>query len=322
MIYLLYGDEDYLIKAEIDELKRKHVDASDPFGFETIDGTSATTDDLISAVSAAPMFGGKRTVLIVELFKEKKRAKTSLDPDKLISALKMVPSDHIVIFSQTGSIDKRLKLVKFIEEAGTVKEFKPYAFWERDKVITWVVARALRDGKKIGAHAAELLVEIVGSSLRLLDKEIEKLVTFVGEKIAIEIPDIKSVASSGEAEAFALSNSVRDKDLNAAMQSLDDLFRDREAPAVIIGMLAQLYRNLLQVKSLEKRGQDQYEIARSLGAKPYFVKKYMERTRIFSLPELKHGMELLHEADLKLKSGGNPRIVLELLVSDLCGQRA
>jgi DNA polymerase-3 subunit delta len=99
------------------------------------------------------------------------------------------------------------------------------------------------------------------------------------------------------------------------------LFKDNHDPHMLIGMLAKLYRMLLQVKYLEDKGKNQYEIAQEIKAKPFYIKKCMEKTRSFSLQELAKNLKILHLADLKMKSGSPARRTLELLIPDLCHEQ-
>ncbi|MFC1767928.1 hypothetical protein ACFLZ2_05230 [Candidatus Margulisiibacteriota bacterium] len=49
-IYLLYGEEDFMLKEEINALKKKYLDPADPFGLEYVEGASVSTDQLINVI--------------------------------------------------------------------------------------------------------------------------------------------------------------------------------------------------------------------------------------------------------------------------------
>jgi DNA polymerase-3 subunit delta len=308
-IKLFYGDEDFLIDKELTELKKSFTDTS---SVERIDGSKADIGDVIAALSSMPMFSKKRLVIIDGLNAEDE------DEENLFNTLKNLSPDINAVFVEYGSVDKRKKFYKQMEKIAEVKEFKSFTEWEQDRALAWVVVRVKEYGKKISGRAATLLIEIVGLSLRMLDKEIEKISTFTGKRDMIEEADVRNLASSGEMDSFALSNALREKNTREAMVTLNRLFKDNEDPHMMIGMLAKLYRMLLQVKCLEAARLTQFEIAGKLKAKPFFVKKCMESTSRFSLEELKGIIKKLHEADLKLKSGSSPRFTLEMLIPELC----
>lgn len=293
---------------ELKALKSKFSE----FNIERLNGADRTIDEIINALSSAPMLGGTRLVMIESLEYEEK------DEGKLFGTLQNLDPAITAVFVNYDGVDKRRKFYKLMEKIAEVKEFKRFTEWEQDKTLAWIVGRVKSYGKKIGAHAADLLIEIVGPNLRMLDKEIEKISTYIGERSLIEEQDVSSLASSGEMDAFSLSNAIRDKNTKEAMQSLGRLFRDNQDPHMLIGMLAKLYRMLLQVKCLEEKGMGQYDIARELNAKPFFVKKCMEKTNAFSQKEISRNIKLLHAADLKMKSGANIRLTMEMLIPELC----
>lgn len=152
----------------------------------------------------------------------------------------------------------------------------------------------------------------------MLDSELAKISTFIGDRRAIETDDVRKMASSGEMNSFELSNAVRDKDLPRAMDLIERLLRDNEDPHSMIGMLAKLYRMLIQVKYLQQKGKGQYEIATALNSKPFFVKKCLEKTRLYTVEELARNIGLLQEADIKMKTGYSPRLTMEMLIPELC----
>jgi len=307
-ISLFYGGEDFLLDGELRNLKSKYSE----FNFERMNGSKSEMEKMIFALTTQPMMGGERLVVIDSLEHDEE------DEEKLFDVLRSLSESVKVVFVYYGSVDKRRKFYKLMEKIGDVKEFKRFTEWEQDKVLAWIVSRVKGYGKKIGGHAANLLIEIVGGNLRMLDKEIEKIATYIGEGEFIEETDVSRLASSGEMDAFALSNALRDKNVREAMQCLDNLFKDNQDPHMLIGMLAKLYRMLLQVKCLEGKGLSQYDIATELHAKPFFVKKCMEKTSRFSLKELMNDIKMLNRADIKMKSGASPRLTIEMLIPELC----
>jgi DNA polymerase III subunit delta len=310
-IYLFYGDEDFLIDEEIKHIKGKVEGLS----LERISGSKKNTDNVVSSLTSLPMFFSQRLVVIDDIECEEK------NEEKLFSALKGLDPSVTVIFVNYNGIDRRKRLFKRLVEVAEVREFKHYSEWDTDKVLSWLLQRVKLYGKKISGGAANLLMGTVGLNLRMLDKELEKIATYVGEKEMIEEQDVSVLASSGELDAFALSNALREKDVVGAMRVLERAFKDNESPQALIGMMAQLYRKLLQVKSLEKAGKSSYDIATMLHAKPYFVKETMARTNRFTLDELTVNIKSLHIADLQIKSGYDPKFVIEILIPELCGGR-
>lgn len=329
-LYLFYGDEDFFIEEELKRLEKELGVSIDGFSsLERIDGKDGDVGKIISAVMTPTMLGGQR-LIVVEDFKwlkaPKKRGDEKGDETKFdekarefTDCLKRIPQGITLVFVSLGPVDKRRKAFKLIEKSGEVKEFKPFTDWEQERLLAWIVLRVKLIGKKIGSHAARLLVEISGKNLRSLSKEIEKLATFVGESEWIEEKDVRALASSGQINAFFFSDAVRRKDAKGALDALRRLLKDREQPVRLIGLLASEIRMLLQLKSLEEEGLNVWQMAEKLRANQYYVKKCHEYVSNFALSELKQDIELLHNADVKLKTGGaQPPLILEMLVLDIC----
>jgi DNA polymerase-3 subunit delta len=334
-VFLFYGDEDYLVDEEVRRVKAQfQAKAAGGLDVETVEGRSATVSQIINSVASVPiLFGGKMVVVRdLSLLKPSKRSIADDDPNKdddktdsdvdltqLFQTLKGLSSDTCLIFVVYGGVDKRRKFYKLLADIADVREFKPFAEWEQEKLLSWIVSQVKRAGKKIGSHASRLLMEISGSNLRSLSSEIEKLSAYIGERDQIEEQDIEAVASRGSISIFSLITSLRDKDVKSALSALDRLLKDKEEPASIIGLIASQFRMLLEVKSLKDAGLSESEIAARLGANYYYVKKCSEKTHNFSLEKLKQIMELLHTTDIKLKSGLlMPQVALEFLLIEIC----
>ena len=310
-IFLFYGEEDFLIRERVEEFKKRIADPS--FNLEQIDAEEPDQERIVSALQTNPLLGGEKLVVIrhADLKKEGWEA--------LMPALKSVPPG-ITIIIWAASVDRRSKIYKLIDEIGEVCEFKPFADWEQDQVVSWIRKRVQALGKEIDPPSALSLQEICGSSLGKLSSEIEKMVTFIGERRALQQEDVRALASPGEINSFALSDAVANKDLAGALSSFRVLYRNKSDLFQILSLLATQYRTMLQIKTLSGRLRDPRQIAQTLGASPYFVRKCLDKSKLFQEKELYRDLELILEADLKLKSGEAQLSVFELLLVSLCGK--
>ncbi|MEE8637684.1 MAG: DNA polymerase III subunit delta [Candidatus Margulisiibacteriota bacterium] len=307
-IYLFFGEEEFLIQEKVEEFKKSIVNPS--WNLEQIDGQEPDQERIVSALQTNPLLGGEKLVII-------KHADLKLKEwEDLAPSLEAVPSGITVIF-WAGAVDKRAKFYKLIDRIGEVCEFKPFAEWEQDQVVSWIVRRARSLGKEIGNPAALSLQEICGNSLFKLASEIDKLITFVGEKRSIGEEDVAALASPGEISNFALSEAVATKDLKKALSAFRILYKNRGDFFQLLSLLATQYRIMLQIKNLAEKNSK--KIAQVLGASPYFVRKCMEKTKYFKEEELRGNLELLLDADLRLKSGESLLSTFELLLVSLCG---
>lgn len=307
-VFLFYGDEDFLIQQRIEELKKTISDPS--LNFEQIEAEEPDLERIVSALQTQSLLLGDKLLVIRDVDLK------SDAWDGVLPALKKLPPGIRVVF-WASAVSKKSKLYKLIEGMGEACEFKTYADWEQDRVVFWITQRTKQLGKEIEPSAAASLQEICGNSLRKLASEINKLITYVGERKRIEGQDVLALASPGEINIFALANALMEKDLGRALSVFRILYKNKADLFHLSAMLATQYRTMLQIKHLPQAAPQ--KIAQTLGANPYFVRRCMEKAGRFREEELRRDLELLLEADLSLKSGASPVPTFELLLSSLCG---
>lgn len=336
-IHVLYGEEKYLIDKALFRLREKTVGASpDVFSYQVIVGTVQNFEEILIAIQTIPCFSPQRMVVVKEPFfllnkksktadkepeAEEDAAKESIseEQEKLLwDSLDNLPGGVTVVFLVHGNIDQRRKTTIFLKERAVFSEFNPFAFWEQDKLYNWLINSFKERGYALSEDGAELLTQIAGNSLEVLNNEIEKIVTYVGKKTKIEIADIKTIVSQGELVGFELQDALCGRDIKGALEYLNLLKKQGDSPIMVIGSIAALFRLMAQVKELAACGQDQNAIARSLGKKPFYIKKIMNGVRHYSAIELKNFLIELHYTDQKIKTGRmEQQLALEYVISTL-----
>ena len=120
------------------------------------------------------------------------------------------------------------------------------------KLPAWCVEWAkAAHGKKLAPDAAELLVELVGSAMGLLDQEIGKLAVAVGGKATIDAEDVdKLVGRSRSADVFRIMDAIGEGKPAAALAILEELFAEGEDPMAILGPLTAQLRKLPDILRL------------------------------------------------------------------------
>lgn len=290
-----------MIDQKIAEFKRQIVNPD--LNIENIDGSDLSLERLSSALCSQPLLGGEKLVIISDFELR----------DEFIPCLNNIPPEIRVVF-RSDSVDKRTKFYKLVNERGEVVEFKTYAPWEQAELINWIGKRVEGRGKRIADNAARLLQEICGNNLRLLDSEIEKIATYIGERQEITEADVSTLASSLETNAFALLDALRNKKLNEVLVVFQSLLKNKEDLFQLLGLIISQYRLMIQIKSLGGR-----DLSAIVGS-PYYIKKCAQNIARFSLEELKNDLYLLLETNLKLKTGEDQAATFELLLTGLCGQ--
>jgi DNA polymerase-3 subunit delta len=246
-------------------------------------------------------------------------------------------------------------VVKVISRVGKVISFGRFrrsSYVNRDPMYQMVVARLREHKKTIAPDAFIELQKKTGNDMRQTFDELDKLVTFVGEKQRIEKGDVEELVTRTSFDSiFNLTNAISQKSLPMALANLKSVMEKREKGAHTIVwihvMLTRHIRLLLQAKLLLENGDLKPEMARMssdafqrnvykklpsdivgklpdskelniLKQHPYALHITLRQASNFTIQELVNAMGRLLEADIQLKTGRlTPELVIEMLVMDL-----
>lgn len=326
-LFIYYGEETFLIEQAVREHKNKFDPAWEAFGFQLLEGVQANSEKVINAVQAIPSFTPARLIIIKDpLFLRSKAKPTEEETelsefsadkqeaqpeaeDQLIACFENIPDGVKVILQVTGNIDLRRRLAKSLKkQARTIQEFKPFSRWDRLEILQWIIRAAKERGYSLSRETAENMIEISGSSLQLLNNELDKIITYIGPQLkTVTVEAIKAVASQGELSFFDFGEALRRKELGQALEILSRMNKDGEKPQMVLGFMVSQTRFLLQLKELQQKRTPYADIAGLVKKHPFYVKNILEKDLgRFSLAELQNLYYALQEADYKSKTGMMP----------------
>jgi DNA polymerase-3 subunit delta len=247
-----------------------------------------------------------------------------------------LPPGHVLVVA-SGKVDGKLPLVKKLAAAGRHVEVaipREGTFDARVVLGPVVLTLLAGTGARADAGAVERLEALVGGDARTLASELQKLVAFVGDRKLIGADDVDEVVTrSAEDPFFALGNAVEARDLPAAINVVDRTVADGGSPHMLLATLAGTVRRLVVEKERARavvgdrvlRSPRDWEAQifptippEDVGKKkPFgFWMKYQASTR-FGRGELLDGLVALHQADVAMKSGQDPRLQLERVLLGL-----
>lgn len=256
--------------------------------------------------------------------------------EKLLSG--GAPKGNILVLT-CEKPDRRLTLTKLIEKTGEHVVCKAE---QTGRTIETLDVSAVRDtvlgrhGKRLRPDAEDALKRAIGSEMRLLAGELEKLCLYVGERRDITVEDIRELGVTRvREEAFwELGSAVVDRDLNGALWYLHDAFDHGRHPIAVLGGISSALRKAVQVRSIA----DRHAVRRGTrnlpeavvddiaalrpGRRPHPFALLKEWERSLAWPDAESilgGLSACRDADLHLKtSRGDPALVVERLVVRLC----
>lgn len=178
----------------------------------------------------------------------------------------------------------------------------------------WTESRCNEKKLRIAGPAVDELVRRASSDLRNLDQELDKLAAYAkGESISPEVVR-ELVPDYSEDLIFALSNAVFQQQRDEAMRALGQLLSQDEHPIKILATLGAQARMLAAVR-LSRESPD--AIAKAMKVRPYAVQRAMRNAARLSPDQVRAMVDMLLEADLKMKSTPHAEAVLETLVGHL-----
>ncbi len=335
MYYILHGEDEFSRTREVNKMRAKMGDPQiADLSISFFDGRKITLGELQHACDSVPFLSDKRLVIVEGLlarFEARHRkggdeeageeGEEQSHPElakELKEYLERVPETTRLVFVETKALSKTnpiLKLAHSIKKGAYVKEFQPP---KESALPQWVQERVDEKGGEIEPGAVRELAAQLGSDLRLMDNEIDKLLAYCGSA-PIGVEDVRAlVASVRESNIFDLVDAIGARETSTALRLLHGQLDQNAAPLYLLTMITRQFRLLVQVKDLRSRGLLPAAIAEQLKARPFVVSKIMAQAPNFSMPQLESIYRRLLDTDLAMKTGrSDPIVALDMLIVDL-----
>ncbi|MCR4895433.1 MAG: DNA polymerase III subunit delta [Lachnospiraceae bacterium] len=244
-VYLLYGAEDFMVR----HYYRKLCEAlgADPSDMNTqvFEGKDVSVDQIIDAARTMPFFAERRVILL---------RGTGLAKTGGLALAKYLeePADTSVIVMMEEDVDEKCKLSLVIQNAGVLLECKKQG---RDYLLMNVAGRLLKVDKVMNGNAADLLLERTGDSMYVLSNELDKLISYVGDRNEITMEDVDAICiRTIDDQIFRMMEALTVCDQKTAMDAYYDLMALKEPPPKIIRTLANQFMALLRIKTMRAEG--------------------------------------------------------------------
>ena len=259
------------------------------FNVDRLYGADAKVDEMIDSANTLPMMVPRRVVVILEAEKlliPKRESRAAEEEQERLEAFLADPSPHATVVFVCGALDMRRRIVKqLLKEAQVVDcgTIEDQADAER-----WLAARATRERVTFAPGAARALIERAGLDVTRLRAGFDRVVMYAMGQPAITGEDVReSVPAGPEARAdFGIAKAIWRNDARGALKELGLALEAGAVPVMLMGQLRAAAEKLPG-------------------------------------PRLRNAIDALFRTDLALKSsGGEPRILLERLVVELCGETA
>lgn len=305
-IYLLYGEETFLLESCLKKIKNNFGERKEGINEIKLDDTNVNS--IISDMET-PAFGYEKKIIIVRnsgLFKKEGKRKTGVNT-KLIENVARYINENIetikeavVLVFVEKEIEKN-ELYKEVEKNGIVCEFqelKPIQLIARIKAICKAYKVNIDD------NTAKYFIECAGTNMQDLINEIRKLIEYGGENSEITKKEIDLLCIKQlDSVIFDLTDNIGKKNVTKALQVLNDLLYQKEP---IQKILITLYNHFKKLYITKLAIRENKNIAESLKLKLnqiFLVNKYKMQANYFGEKELRTIIEELINLDYNYKTG-------------------
>ena len=314
-VYLLYGTEKFLVAGYMDTIEKTVVagQANAAEVKNTFDDT-ASVHEIISAADSLPFFCERRLVIVKnsKLFLGGRK----VDSDMMATYVQDVASTTTIVFVEE-EVDRRGKLFKQIDKAGTAIDCKPLSPIEINK---WIARRMQKNNVTANAATISQLIRTVGTDMYMLDNEISKLAAYCGYASEINPNDISAICTQTfDSRIFDLLKFMFSGRVQQSLNVYNNMLRMKEQPIVVLSMIIRQFRMMLIAKCAKENGLTIAQTAMAYNFRDFMVAEALEQGRKFSINGLLDALQYCMQTDVQTKTGAlAPELAVEMLIIKYC----
>jgi DNA polymerase-3 subunit delta len=289
--------------------------ASDDLALTRLSSAELDLKTVVDALLTVSMWNPKQVVLVEDADDFVSNFRAGLEEYLERPAKKSVLLLDVKSWPSNTRLAKKVAAVGLPIDCGELKGAQ---------LFNWIVKSCrMRHGKKIDRDAAQLIVDLAGTELGLIDQELAKLAAYVGAAPGIDATAVEKLVGGWKMETtWKMLDAVRDDEVGTALEYLDKLLVAGEHPVKLLGGISYVFRPVAKATELSRQGQPLAEALAEAGVKPFNVQPLIPYLRRIGRPRAERIMQYLLSADLDLKSssGYSDRMILERLLLQLAGE--
>ena len=300
--FLVYGSNEGLVAEYVRKLILSvSADLYDPFAVVYLNGADVNSDPglMISEYNSQSLMGGRRAVVI-------KDADNNLTKH-LKALLENYNSDSLLIIS-SASLNKKSSLVVLAE--GNENMAAVACYEDRDEDIFFTARSCfIEAGVTINNEALQLLCARMSNDRLTNLGEIEKLITYIGDKKNVTPDDIRAViadqsSSSSEDICYFTAGGYSAK----AQAALQKMLNEGEEPVSITRSLTYHFNRLLTCQAVMEKGESLDKSVDKLVPRILFyrVSAFKRQLAIWPKERLFSVLELLYKCEKDCKTTNMP----------------
>lgn len=296
-VYLLYGDESYLIRHYSKEFTDKLLDEA-MMNCDTFEGKDVDIASVIGAAETLPFLSRRRLVFVKDSNLMVPGRKD--DSDVMAKYVPKIPDTTVMVFSE-ANVDKRNRLYKQVASLGRAVDFKTPA--ESD-LIKWVTNIFKKKNMDIEPQTVKFLLATVPKGMDSVYAEADKLGDYTGERRLVTVNDIKEICSKSlEARIFDLVGALCMRQTQKALLQYHNMLVMKEQPLMMLAMMARQFRLILNCKAYAEKAVPPNKIATEMGIRDFMVKECLRQGGHYSKEDLIRALMDCQDTDIRIKTG-------------------
>lgn len=313
-IYLLFGEQRYLVNQYVKKLSGNLTDTSDnSMNYIRLKKDNVKYSEIADYALDMPFFADRK---VIEVWNSGffKNSNETLEKN-MQQLIEQLPESNVIIFVEEA-VDKRLKIYNAIKKAGTIAEFSTP---DERTLLIWIKRNFTTEGYEVEDNACYRLLDAVGTDMTRISSEIEKIKGYCahGIKVTAEIVD-RLCVSQVEGKVFEMIEALSRGDKATTARLYDDLLYLKEPVMRILALINRQYEKLLRIRLAMDEGVDKMKMAEFSGLQTYFLGKYMAQAKGYTRQELMNCLTMCQKCDIDIKTGRvRDARALELLVFNL-----
>ncbi|MBQ6545912.1 MAG: DNA polymerase III subunit delta [Lachnospiraceae bacterium] len=315
-VYLLYGEENYLVRQYTQRLADALLPAEDSMNRTVFSDRKTELREIISLCDTMPFFADRRVVVLRDLHL------CSPQGAPIADYIKAGLPEYLTLIISESEADKRSALYKAVEKAGRIQ-----CLDRLDEAgLLLFVGRILSYAQlRIRKADAQYFLSRIGNDMNRIRNETEKLIAYCSGQGEVTRQDIEAISSvTLESRIFDFLRYIAEGRKKDAMTALDVLIRTREDETRMLGMIGRQVRQMLQTKRLSAQGiRSADEIARAIGVQSFVARNYLRWNTRYSEEDLAGAAERCAAAEEEIKTGRtDAKVAFILTVTSLLQEKS
>ncbi|MBZ0198740.1 MAG: DNA polymerase III subunit delta [Ignavibacteriaceae bacterium] len=310
-VYFFFGEDSFGIDDAVKALEEavKPMIESE-FDRETFRGDEKSITEVLDFASAFP-FGSEKKFILVKDFdkiKDKKALASYAASPTEFTILALVNNGAVT--AAASEPFKTLAKNNFMFEA---KELKG------NTLLNWLVNFTNEKGKNLTHDNARLLMDISGENRNLLEAQLDKIFTYLGDNAEISVDSIRALSTQlKEFTIFDLQNAIGKKNKQEALRIALSMLEKGAEPTYLVHMLTRYFTGLARVKELSNTNVPDQSAARIVGTHPFYYKDYLSARKIFTDDKIISAASALFKADMTIKtSSTDEKLLITVLITEI-----